>query len=245
MTAQYRFLDEVGISKQQNDRQYSSKWWFCGTRAELEDWLPDNGDDADFSNLDSSDPSLGNSWAPAGYKIKDCRATAIDRFEWDVVVSAENPIFKGNFTYPTDKNNLSGKEEVEVEKGSFTITEEMAGYKWMPELSDYEDLSLTGTSWSLETDCPFTVRPLKTQVNQNIPVSILMVIVFLSGAPDTHLADFNAFKGVQILKSQTGRVIQSKMIQVNDASGAVFTQWTKAIMMPPGGFTWNTNWKGI
>jgi hypothetical protein len=72
-----------------------------------------------------------------------------------------------------------------------------------------------------------------------------MVIVFLSGAPDTHLADFNAFKGVQILKSQTGRVIQSKMIQVNDASGAVFTQWTKAIMMPPGGFTWNTNWKGI
>ncbi len=246
MSLKYRFLDEVSISKQQDSLVYSSKWWAYGTRTELESWMPSPGDSAEFSFLDSDNVLLGKKWAPDGYIIKDCRATALDRFEWDVFVSAESPSFKGNFTYPRDKSNLSSKEEIDVEKGAFTITEEMAGYKWDAAGKRYEDLSLTeNPPWSEATDCPFTVRPTKFQINQTIPVAIIKQTIYLAGSPDTYISNFLAFKGIQTIKSQSGRVIESNMAQVNDDKANIFTQWKRAIMVAPSNFIWNSNWKGI
>lgn len=258
MTAQYRFLDEVGIGKQSTNKSYTSKWWFYGTRSELEAWLPTPGGIVDFSYLDSTNTALGKVWAPSGYKIKDVRATALDRFEWDITVSAENTTFGANFQYPHDKTNLASKTQVNLEKGSFTITDEMAGYKWDASGLRWEDLLLTGVpKWVLANDCPFTVRPSQLQINVTQPVTVVKETVFLSGAPSVHTTTFVAFKGIQTLQSQVGRVIESRMGQVNDSEGGVFTQWDKAIMMPPPDngvrpivtaivpFVWNATWKGL
>jgi hypothetical protein len=223
----------------------SSKWWFFGTRDELFAWLPAEGDAANFADLDSEDDDSGDLWTPENdedgtdYVIRSVRFNAIDRFEWHVNITAIDPASESlrNFRFP-DRSKLSSEENVEMGNDAFTMTEEMLGWK------DGDDRVVTeDPPWDAATDCPFTSRPAVGYLNRPMQVYRVRKTTYLSGTPISNKSTTAAFSGNQTLEGVAGRVVENDAKLIFDSKGAKWTEWTRSIMSPPDGFTWNSSWK--
>jgi len=224
----------------------SSKWWFFGTRDELFAWLPDEGDAANFADLDSEDEESGDLWTPENdedgtdYVIRSVRFNAIDRFEFHVNITAVDPSAESlrNFRFP-DRSKLSSEENVEMGNDVFTLTPEMIGYD-----NDGLDVSEdAGGWWEESTACPFTSRPAVGYLNRPMQVYRVRKTTYLSGTPISNKATTAAFSGNQTLEGVAGRVVENDAKLIFDSKGAKWTEWTRSIMSPPDGFAWNSSWK--
>lgn len=246
----YRMTDELGGSKDSTGETKESRWVFYGTRAALLDWLPEDGDHADFSNLDSEDSSLGDEWAGEGFKISNVRYRAMNRWVWEIDFTANAPgkdQTNVNISKKDDNAKLGDKEEKSMETSGFTILPEHAGFRKNPQyvVGGEPWLDMSADGWTLADDCPFTVRPSEGQINTSIPTLLNSLTIYLRGNPTHHITKWLAWNGKKVIKGLNGRVVVNKMRLIYDSEGDEYTVWHRAIMMAPKAFIWNVDWVGI
>ena len=266
MAARWHFLDNADGDQSDKSLSVTSKWWFYGTLDELYAWLPAYKANANFALKDSTDGTSGTRWCPdAGggttvFQIQSKRFTALDRFEYNVDVTAID--FSkggsgggGSFSWP-DKSKLVTESTNEMSLGTFVMSPNLIGYD-LNANGETIDLEVAGT-WSKTKDYPFTLmtgppdRLPPGFLNRTLFVVNVREVSFLSGTPASNKATLLAFKNGttgQTLAGITGRVVERNMRLVRDSAGTDWTEWARAIQQAPtdlveGVQIWNyTGWK--
>ena len=244
-------IDNTDGDISENNRSISSKWEFYGTRQELLDWLPDYDDDPNWTYIDSRNPSKGTVWIDeSNFKIKNVRYTSLSRFQWAISVTAAIPKSDtpgGGGVNPGDVI-YNGKTDYEMTQGSFTLSSDMTGYDWDTNVQVWKDRTDTDPeNWTTADDCPFTVRPEKTETNKTFTVGIISKIEYVDGDPLSNGLIGNVYEGVMEFQvsgtTYKGLVVGQGVELVYDKDNNPFTKSSISYMLAPEGREWNLNWQ--
>jgi len=237
MAYEYYFLDETSINPGEKGTEKTRTIHFIGSQAEVEAWMPIKYDPADFTY-----EADGVRWAGAEYHIHSVRADAINRFEYKVMLVARNWKDNSGMNYnPQNVEDILNKTESEIQGGEFTVTAKMAGYKLDPATNGY----IIDTSYTENTDNPFTTTLSIADINVNHPLDVHRFKRWVSGTPLSNSGRRAATKGLIKIKNLEGRVARQTMVEIEGEEGEKYTEWEIFVEVAPDGFTWNPNWKGI
>ena len=237
MAYEYFFIDETDIKKEEKGQTKSRKMVFIGSREEVEGWLPGIFDPADFTFFVD-----GIRWAGSDFIIYTATANALNRFEWEIRLVAKN---YRDFSGPTQgtqaKNrDLSSVTKHSISTANFTITAKMAGYYLAPTGKYAID-----TDYEETDDSPFNETLDIHDINNVLKMDVHNLKYYLRGAPEQHESLRQRFSGFASFKGVRGRAGAQTMEETVGKNDNVYTEWIVNIEMPPTGFTWNTNWRGI
>ena len=244
-------LDNTDGSIAKKSESRSSKWEFRGTYDELIEWLPEANDQADWTLLRSDKPSLGYEWAGEDFLIDNIRYTAMNRFLWIVNVIArydeKSQDFNNKNPGKVEEEPLGSRVDVDVGNGTFTLTEEMTGYR-RDDQEVWKDVNVIKPgSWVLASDCPFTARPNDSETNKTYSCATITVTRYFRGTPVTNGTANANFSGIVTVRigssSKKGLVVGQQTGKVYDNEGDIFTSLSATVLLAPAGKTWNSNWQ--